>query len=152
MAGPLEGFRIVDVSAMLSGPWATDILGDQGADVIKVEPPGDGDHTRSLRNRSGGMASNFLNINRSKRSLTLDLKSEGGKAVLKTVLNAVETDIAVFFSLAGQSQWISFPSKDYVIQAQNAGAGFDGFRLTVTGLDPDSQGADVYATFIYDEE
>ncbi len=74
------------------------------------------------------------------------------KAVLKTVLNAVETDVAVFFSLAGQDRWIDFPSKDYVTQAQNAGAGFDGFRLTVTNMDADSQPADVYATFMYDEE
>ena len=74
------------------------------------------------------------------------------RAELKTVLNAVETTIAVFFSLAGQSQWIEMPSKDYVTQAQNGGAGFDGFRLTITGLDPNGAGADVYATFIYDEE
>ncbi len=96
MAGPLEGFRIVDVSAMLSGPWATDILGDQGADVIKVEPPGTGDHTRSLRNRSGGLASNFLNINRSKRSLTLDLKSDGGKAVLNKLVSGADVFVQNF--------------------------------------------------------
>ena len=74
------------------------------------------------------------------------------KAVLKTVLNAVETDIAVFFSRAGDDKWYTFPSKDYITQAQNGGAGFDGFRLTITNMDADSQPADVYATFIYDEE
>ena len=73
MAGPLDGIRIIDLSSMLSGPWATDILGDQGADVIKVEPPGKGDHVRSLPNTSGGMPSMFVNINRSKRSVTVDL-------------------------------------------------------------------------------
>jgi crotonobetainyl-CoA:carnitine CoA-transferase CaiB-like acyl-CoA transferase len=45
--GPLTGIRIIDLTSMLSGPWATMILGDQGADVIKVEMPGQGDHTRA---------------------------------------------------------------------------------------------------------
>ena len=52
MGGPLTGVRVLDLSSMMSGPWATDILGDQGADVIKVEVPGKGDHVRSLPNRS----------------------------------------------------------------------------------------------------
>jgi len=79
MPGPLEGIRIVDLSSMLSGPWATDILGDQGADVIKVEPPGKGDHVRSLQNRSAGLPAMFVNVNRSKRSITVDLKSDAGR-------------------------------------------------------------------------
>ena len=54
MAGPLAGYRIVDLTTMLSGPWATSILGDQGADVIKIEVPSVGDYTRSLGNQSGG--------------------------------------------------------------------------------------------------
>src|SRR6516164_10173190 len=74
MAGPLSGVRIVDVTSMLSGPWATMILADQGADVIKVEATG-GDHIRSLGTRRGGMSSNFLNINRNQRSIALDLKA-----------------------------------------------------------------------------
>ena len=82
MAGPLSGVRIVDVTSMLSGPWATMILADQGADVIKVEATG-GDHIRSLGNRRGGMSSMFLNINRNKRSIALDLKAAGGLAALK---------------------------------------------------------------------
>ena len=82
MSGPYEGIRIVDLSAMLSGPWATSILGDQGADVIKVEAPGRGDHTRALGNRRGGLSSAFLNINRNKRSITIDLKKPGGRDLL----------------------------------------------------------------------
>ncbi len=93
MAGPLSGYRIVDLTSMLSGPWATSILGDQGADVIKVEVPGRGDHTRSLGNRSGGLPAGFLNINRSKRSLTLDLKHPRGKAVLEKL--AAGADVLV---------------------------------------------------------
>ena len=71
MSGPLGGIRVLDLSAMLSGPWAADILGDQGAEVIKIESPGAGDHVRALRNRSGELPSMFVNINRSKRSIEL---------------------------------------------------------------------------------
>lgn len=93
MAGPLAGIRVVDLSSMLSGPWAADILGDQGADVVKVEPPGRGDHVRSLPNRSGGLPAMFVNINRSKRSLTLDLKSADG---VRALLRLFETaDVVV---------------------------------------------------------
>src|SRR5262252_2240574 len=80
--GPLEGVRIVDLTSMLSGPWATMILGDQGADVIKVEAPGQGDHTRAGGNRGGGLAASFLNLNRNKRSIAIDLKAEAGRVLL----------------------------------------------------------------------
>ena len=82
MAGPLDGIRVLDLTGMLAGPWATMILGDQGADVIKVEPPGRGDHTRSLGNRSGGLSASFLNLNRSKRSVAIDLKTGAGRELL----------------------------------------------------------------------
>lgn len=96
MAGPLSGFRIVDLTSMLSGPWATSILGDQGADVIKVEVPGIGDHTRSLGNRSGDLPAHFLNINRSKRSVTLNLKDAQGKAILKKLSATADVFIQNF--------------------------------------------------------
>jgi len=78
---------------MLTGPWATSILGDQGADVIKVEVPGVGDHTRSAGADRGGLPVNFLNINRSKRSLTLNLKNQQGVSVLKRL--AATADVFV---------------------------------------------------------
>jgi crotonobetainyl-CoA:carnitine CoA-transferase CaiB-like acyl-CoA transferase len=90
MSGPLTGVKVVDLSAMLSGPWATDLLGDQGADVIKVETPGKGDHVRDMGNQSGGMSAMFVNINRSKRSLTLNLKSDEGVEVLKTLVASAD--------------------------------------------------------------
>ena len=80
--GTLDGIRVIDLTSMLSGPWATMILGDQGADVIKVEMPGVGDHTRALGNRRAGLAVNFLNLNRNKRSVTIDLKHPEGRALL----------------------------------------------------------------------
>ena len=78
---------------MLTGPWATSILGDQGADVIKVEVPGVGDHTRSAGADRGGLPVNFLNINRSKRSLPLNLKNEQGVSILKRL--AATADVFV---------------------------------------------------------
>jgi len=93
MPGPLDGYRIIDLTTMVSGPLATSILGDQGADVIKVEVPGIGDHTRSVGNKQNGMSSSFLNINRSKRSVTLNLKDERGKTALKKI--AATADVVV---------------------------------------------------------
>jgi len=82
MTGPLSGIRIIDTTSMLSGPWAAMILADQGADVIKVEVPGKGDHVRSLGNQRGGMSAMFLNINRNKRSITVDMKHPLGRQVV----------------------------------------------------------------------
>ena len=77
MTGPLEGFKIIDLTQVVSGPLATMMLADQGADVIKVESPG-GDYTRAVSNRRNGFAAAFLNNNRNKRSVTLDLKHPQG--------------------------------------------------------------------------
>ncbi len=96
MSGPMAGIRVIDLSAMLSGPWAADILGDQGADVIKVEPPGTGDHVRALRNRSHGLASMFLNVNRSKRSITLNLKHSEGAATLRELVASADVLVQNF--------------------------------------------------------
>src|ERR1043166_1445790 len=86
MPGPLEGFRIVDLSSVLMGPSATQTLGDMGADVIKVEPP-TGDTTRRIGpGRSDTMGSNFLNMNRSKRSIALDLKHPRSREVLARLI------------------------------------------------------------------
>jgi crotonobetainyl-CoA:carnitine CoA-transferase CaiB-like acyl-CoA transferase len=88
MKGPLHGIRVVDVSNMLMAPYATQILGDMGADVIKVESP-EGDPVRGIGPlRNPGMGAIFLNVNRSKRSLVLDLKRESGLAVLLDLLRA----------------------------------------------------------------
>ncbi len=96
MTSPLEGIRVIDLSSMMSGPWAADILGDQGADVIKVERPGTGDHVRSLPNRHGGFSAMFVNVNRSKRSLTLDLKNPEGVATLKKLVATADVVVQNF--------------------------------------------------------
>ncbi|MEO5885574.1 MAG: CoA transferase [Candidatus Limnocylindrales bacterium] len=95
-AGPLANLRVVDLSTILAGPYATMILADLGADVIKVEPP-DGDATRGwgppwVGDDAAGTrtAAYFLAINRNKRSLRLDLKSADGVAVLRRLLGGAD--------------------------------------------------------------
>ena len=96
MTGPLTGYRIVELTSMLTGPWAASMLGDQGADVIKVEVPGVGDHTRSVGVQRHGLSSNFLNINRSKRSITINLKSTQGRVVLEKLASNADVLIQNF--------------------------------------------------------
>ena len=82
MSGPLSGYRIIDLTQMVAGPLATMILGDQGADVIKVENPTGGDYVRRAANRRSGFSAAFLNNNRNKRSIALNLKHEQGIQLL----------------------------------------------------------------------
>src|SRR6201994_1781081 len=92
--GPLAGIKVIDMTTVLMGPYATQTLGDYGADVIKVEPP-DGDVTRLIGpSRHPCMGPVFLNTNRSKRSIALDLKKPGGRdAVLRLIRTA---DVLVY--------------------------------------------------------
>jgi crotonobetainyl-CoA:carnitine CoA-transferase CaiB-like acyl-CoA transferase len=93
MPGPLDGFRIIDLTQMISGPMATMILADQGADVIKVEPPATGDLTRLMGGRKRGMAPTFVIANRNKRSIAIDLKNPRGVDLLKRLV--VKADLFV---------------------------------------------------------
>ncbi|MBN2570132.1 MAG: CoA transferase [Deltaproteobacteria bacterium] len=84
MSAPLEGIVVLDLTHVLAGPYGTQILGDLGAEVIKIERPGVGDQTRRIPPHfvgSGQQSAYFLAINRNKKSLTLDLKSPEGKAI-----------------------------------------------------------------------
>ena len=96
MPGPLHGFRIVDLTSMISGPLATMILADQGAEVIKVENPDGGDHTRAANNRRGGFSAGFLNNNRNKRCIALDLREPAAKAALKRLVATADVFVQNF--------------------------------------------------------
>jgi crotonobetainyl-CoA:carnitine CoA-transferase CaiB-like acyl-CoA transferase len=88
--GPLKGMRVLDMTAVVLGPFCTQTLGDWGAEIIKIEPP-TGDIVRNsglYRNR--GMASVYMGLNRNKRSLAIDLKTEDGKAVLRRLIPQVD--------------------------------------------------------------
>jgi crotonobetainyl-CoA:carnitine CoA-transferase CaiB-like acyl-CoA transferase len=90
MAGPLEGVRILELTSVVLGPWACQILADMGAEVIKVEPPR-GDSNRILgASRNANMAALYLTCNRNKRSLVLDLKQEAGRDALMKIAESVD--------------------------------------------------------------
>src|SRR6185312_8267978 len=92
--GPLSGVRIVDMTTVIMGPYGTAILADYGADVIKVEPPS-GDvmrHGGAMRNPAMGAI--FMQINRNKRSVVLDVKKEAGRAALLKLCETADVFIA----------------------------------------------------------
>ena len=94
MSMPLEGIRVLDLSRILAGPFCTMMLGDMGAEVIKVENPIGGDDTRGWPPfYDGGESSYFQSVNRNKKSLTLNLKAEEGKAILRSLVQ--ESDILI---------------------------------------------------------
>jgi crotonobetainyl-CoA:carnitine CoA-transferase CaiB-like acyl-CoA transferase len=153
MSGPLHGFRVIDLTTMISGPLATMTLADQGAEVIKIEHPEGGDHSRQVTGRRGGFAASFLNNNRGKKSVTLNLKDprgvEGALRLCETAdvfvqnfrpgvaeriglgeaaVRAVRPDI-VYTSIAGfgfTGDWARKPVYDPLIQALSGLASVQG--------------------------
>src|SRR5436190_10271395 len=101
MAGPLSHIRVLDLSRVLAGPWATQNLADLGAEVIKVERPGSGDETRTwgppwLKDRDGRdtrEAAYYLSVNRGKKSITVDLSQPAGQKIVRDL--AVRSDVLV---------------------------------------------------------
>jgi crotonobetainyl-CoA:carnitine CoA-transferase CaiB-like acyl-CoA transferase len=87
MPSVLDGIRVVDLTEALAGPYCTMILGDLGADVIKVERPQGGDQSRKWGPPFiGGESAYFLAVNRNKRSITVDIASENGKQTMRRLL------------------------------------------------------------------
>ncbi|MFN0164632.1 MAG: CaiB/BaiF CoA transferase family protein [Burkholderiales bacterium] len=93
---PLAGVRVLDLSKILAGPICTQILGDMGADVVKVEPCDRGDDTRHWPPFEGDQGTIFLAVNRNKRSLALDLKSAGGRAVCERLARSADVVVESF--------------------------------------------------------
>jgi crotonobetainyl-CoA:carnitine CoA-transferase CaiB-like acyl-CoA transferase len=89
-SGPLAGIRVIDLTQVVLGPFATQVLGDMGADVIKVESPA-GDQTREIGpSRTRGMGSYYANLNRNKRSIVLDLKRPSAMAALWKLIDGAD--------------------------------------------------------------
>lgn len=100
MAGPLSGIRVLDLTRVLAGPWATQMLGDFGAEIIKIEKPGEGDDTRGwgppfVKNADGsdGDAAYFQSTNRGKQSVAIDMAKPEGQNLIKAL--AAKSDILV---------------------------------------------------------
>ena len=93
---PLDGLRVIDLTRVLAGPYCAMMLGDMGAEVIKVEEPTQGDDTRDWAPHVGGFSTFFLGLNRSKKSVTLNLKSEAGAARLHQLIATADILIENF--------------------------------------------------------
>jgi crotonobetainyl-CoA:carnitine CoA-transferase CaiB-like acyl-CoA transferase len=106
MTSALTGIRVLDLSRVLAGPWATQLLGDYGADVVKVERPGTGDDTRhwgppwlpDVGAGEGRESAYFLATNRNKRSLTVDLSSAAGRALVRELAGTADVIVENFKS------------------------------------------------------
>ncbi|AWB35551.1 CaiB/BaiF CoA transferase family protein [Orrella marina] len=115
MFKPLKGIRVIDLSKVLAGPLCAQSLGDMGADVIKVEPPGVGDDTRAWLPKKNGESATFMSVNHNKRSLALDLKSEAGQKVLHKLV--ADADVVIQGFGAGTAERLKVDAK--TLQALN---------------------------------
>jgi len=104
MSGPLQGIRVLDLSRVLAGPYCTMMLGDAGADVIKVEPPNGDDSRQWGPPYMAGESAYYLSTNRNKRSMVLDLGQEQGREVIRRL--AAQSDIVIEnFKLGSMERW-----------------------------------------------
>jgi len=130
MSGPLTGYRIIDLTSMISGPMATMMLGDQGADVIKVENPSGGDYVRKGGNRRNDFSAGFLNNNRNKRSLALDLKQPRALSLLLDLIKSADVFIQNFrpgvAERIGLGEAAVRAVKPDIVYVSIAGFGFEG--------------------------
>jgi crotonobetainyl-CoA:carnitine CoA-transferase CaiB-like acyl-CoA transferase len=139
VSGPLAGLRVVDCSTVLAGPYCTMVLGDLGADVVKVEPP-DGDATRRwgppwVGSVAAGTrtAAYYLAVNRNRRSIRLNLKTDGGREVLRRLL--VGADVLVENARVGGFATLGFPDDE--LERLNPRL----VHLAITGYGPDGPDA-----------
>ncbi len=93
MPGPLQGIKVIDLTRVLAGPFCTMTLADLGAEIIKIEKPGTGDDSRAFGPHLHGESAYFMSINRGKKSLTLDLKSEKGREIFLLLIK--DADVLV---------------------------------------------------------
>ena len=139
MPGPLHGFMVIDLTSMVSGPLATQTLADQGADVIKVEAPR-GDHARHGARRRGGFSASFLNNNRNKRSVVLDLKHPDGMAAFRRLARDADAMVQNFrpgvADRIGVGEAAVRAINPEIVYVSIAGFGFDGPYANKPVFDP----------------
>jgi glutaryl-CoA transferase len=138
--GPLDGIRVLDLTRVLAGPYCTMFLGDLGAEVVKVEQPGVGDDTRGWGPPfTGGESAYFLCVNRNKKSVTVDLKSKEGVALLRRL--AERADVLIENFRPGTMERLGLGEKDLcatnprLIYASLSGFGADGPMSDAPGYD-----------------
>ena len=138
--GPLAGIRVVDLTRILAGPLCTMMLGDMGADVIKIEPPDKGDDTRSWGPPfAGGEAAYFLGVNRNKRSLTLNMAVPAGQKILAGLIEKADVLIDNF-RIGTLEKWGFIPAwfdehAPRLIRCSITGYGSSGPRAAFPGYD-----------------
>ena len=145
MAGALDGIRVLDLTRILSGPYCTMMLGDMGADVIKVENPSGGDDTRAWGPPFlNGVSTYYISVNRNKKSLTLNLKHKKGKEILAGLIR--QSDVVVENFRPGTLDKLGFPWKEIhkinprTILTAVSGFGHTGPRASEPGFDVVIQG------------
>lgn len=128
--GPLDGVRVIDATTMVLGPFATQILGDMGADIVKIEPPG-GDPMRGIGPcRTPGMGSYFANANRNKRSVALDLKRPPAREALLRLIEGADVFVHNMRLGAAERLGLDYPT----LAARNPRL----IHACATGFRPDS--------------
>ena len=151
MPGPLSGVRVLDLTAVVSGPYATMFLADQGADVLKIEPIG-GDGTRRSRtliDAAGEFSALFVSCNRGKRSLSIDIKSDTGREVLAKL--ASQADVLVQNFRPGTMERLGLGQKELrekyprLIYVSISGVGDSGPYVKKRVYDPIIQGLSGFA-------
>jgi len=138
--GPLDGVRVLDLTRVLAGPYCTMFLGDLGAEIVKVEQPGVGDDTRGWGPPfTGGESAYFLCVNRNKKSVTIDLKSADGAALVRRL--AANADVLIENFLPGTMERFGLGEQDLraanpkLIYASLTGFGADGPMCDFPGYD-----------------
>ncbi|WP_119165565.1 CaiB/BaiF CoA transferase family protein [Algihabitans albus] len=138
-SGPLAGIRIIDLTTVISGPMATMILADQGADVVKVERA-DGDFTRQLATRRGGHSASYLNNNRNKRSIVVDLKNPDDLEAVKQLAATADVFIQNFRPGVAERLGLGYDALSALnpglVHMSIAGFGFEGPLASKPVYDP----------------
>ena len=141
---PLDGLKVLDLTRVLAGPYCAMMLGDMGAEVIKIEEPIHGDDTRAWAPHRDGWSTFFLGLNRSKKSLAIDLKSEEGAGILRRLV--AETDVLIENFRPGSLAKLGFSYTDAaeinprLVYCSITGYGQTGPRKDLPGYDAVIQG------------